>query len=295
MADYLVYWKIFWDEHPEGLTDPDFLWHTGHQYWNNVQPGDTLWAVASGGIKEPSEWRLVERLVVQEKYSRPDFERPNGIRGNPALSEAYQIDGQQDLTPLLHELEFTSGRRLTVSGREIGKAIQVARPLTENDRERLDTYARKLVRIGVDAAIVDELLGITEEDFKPRRTSNGAGFGNPETNRKVEKAAIKAVTEWYENEGWTVQSKEADKCGYDLLCKRGLEEKHVEVKGVQGSLVAFIITANERGKAKDDTNFVLCVVTSVLSQYPKLNFYDSTTFASDFVLSPLAYRAMLRT
>lgn len=122
----------------------------------------------------------------------------------------------------------------------------------------------------------------------------GAGFGDPETNRKVERAAVSFVTDWYESEGWTVESVEAEKCGYDLLCRNGAKENHVEVKGVQGELVSFIITAAEVRQAQKDSDFVLCVVTSALTENPKLNLYDAESFVSDFELSPLSYRAFLR-
>jgi hypothetical protein len=296
VADYLVYWKIFWNEHPDGfISEPDFLWHTNHQFWNKVVSGDILWAVATGGEDAPTEWRLVKRLVVQEKYVKPDSERTNGFRGDPTQSEAFVIQGQQDLTPLLHQLKFVGGRRITATGREIGNALQSGRPLTDADSALLENYARNLVRVEGAEAIHDRLAGVSEDDFKPRKTSTGAGFGNPETNRKVERAAVKAVTEWYEDEGWTVKSVEADKCGYDLLCNRTLEEKHVEVKGVQGDTVAFIITAGELRQAETDPDFILCVVTSALTSASSLNFYDSSEFAAELDLRPLAYRVSLRT
>ncbi|HQZ83177.1 MAG TPA: DUF3883 domain-containing protein [Pyrinomonadaceae bacterium] len=296
MADYLVYWKVFWDEHPNGLIgQPDFLWHTNHQYWNNVVPGDTLWAIASGGEQAPTEWRLVKRLVVQEKYIRSDFDRSKGFRGDPTQSETFIVQGQSDLTPLLHQLQFRGGRQITATGPKIGIALRSGRPLTDEDSSLLELYAHDLVHVeDGDDAILDRLAGVSKDDFKPRKTSNGAGFGDPETNRRVEKAAIKVVTEWYVDEGWTVKSVEAEKCGYDLLCKRTLQEKHVEVKGVQGDVVAFIITAGEVRQAESDVDFVLCVITAALTPSPRLHFYDSSEFATELDLMPLAYRATLR-
>src|SRR5437879_5619594 len=70
----------------------------------------------------------------------------------------------------------------------------------------------------------------------------GGRFGDPETNRKVEAAAVSFITQWYKSRGWEVESVEAKKCGYDLLCVKGSSEEHVEVKGTQGDSLAFIIT-----------------------------------------------------
>ena len=85
----------------------------------------------------------------------------------------------------------------------------------------------------------------------------GAGFGTPETNRKVERAAIPFVTKHYKSQGWRVKSVEANKCGFDLLCIKDSTEEHIEVKGVQGKAAEFIVTAREVNQAKSDKRFVL--------------------------------------
>jgi hypothetical protein len=295
MADYLLYWKSFWRATENNLFDRDFRWHTKQDgFWRNVEAGDNLWTIASGGDYAPDEWRLVDRIVAREKFTNFDFDWPFGIIGDPARSEAYDVEMQPDLTPLLLRLEFESGMRLSVHGRAIGNAIQKHRRLSVADSLLLKDYARGLERIDASVDAINEVIGVSEQDFSPRLSSTGAGFGNPETNRKVERAAVAAVTDWYEAEGWSVKSVEADKCGYDLLCKQGTDEKHVEVKGVQGDLVAFIITAGEVRRAESDSDFVLCVVTSALNDNSDLNFYDVASFVSDFELSTLAYRAVLR-
>ena len=47
-----------------------------------------------------------------------------------------------------------------------------------------------------------------------RERAAGAGFGDPETNRKVEKSAILFLTKWYQSRGWTVDSVEAENCHF---------------------------------------------------------------------------------
>lgn len=122
----------------------------------------------------------------------------------------------------------------------------------------------------------------------------GAGFGSPETNRQVEQAAISFVTEYYKSRGWSVQSVEAERRGFDLLCTKDAFEEHVEVKGIQGETVSFIITAGEVRQAQSDDRFVLCVVTSAISNRPRLSRYSVKDFSEGFDLAPLAFRATLR-
>lgn len=295
MSNYLLYWKYFWGDIADEPTALNELWHTAQEsFWDKVAQGDSLWVVVSGGERFPDEWRLLQRIVVQKKFTNFSFDRPYGIIGDAIESQRFEVSTQSDFTPLLQRLEFVSGKNITASGRAIGNAIQKIRPLSEADGLLLEEYARNLERHSSDAGFAGDSPQQFDEDLPPERTPTGAGFGNPETNRKVERAAVSLVTDWYKSEGWTVESVEAAKCGYDLLCRKNSEENHVEVKGVQGELVAFIITAAEVRQAQKDSDFVLCVVTSALTDDPKLNLYDGESFASDFELSPLSYRAVLR-
>jgi Protein NO VEIN, C-terminal len=120
---------------------------------------------------------------------------------------------------------------------------------------------------------------------------SGAGFGDPETNRRVETAAIAFVTKWYGAKGWGVSSVEAKKCGYDLLCTKNGDEEHVEVKGVKGTQPAFIITANEVRQAQSDPQFYICVVTSALADSRKLHRLSGEEFVGRYDIAPLAFRA----
>ncbi len=122
----------------------------------------------------------------------------------------------------------------------------------------------------------------------------GAGFGTPGTNKRVEKAAIQFVTNQYKLQGWGVKSVEVDRRGFDLLCVKDAVEEHVEVKGIQGEAVSFIITSSEVQQAKTDKRFVLCVVTSAISKRPRLMRYNAKDFTDRFSLEPLSFRASLR-
>lgn len=287
MPDFLMYWKYFWRDEAD---DPDSFndnWHTQNEhFFNKVEQGDSLWVVISGGRHYPAEWRLLQRIIVQEKFADYDLDRPYGITGNVEQGQKFDIATQSDLTPVLHRLEFVSGKKITATGKAIGNTLQAIRPLAKSDSALLRRYALNLARHWLDVTFnVASLEG---------QIRAGAGFGDPETNRKVESAAISLVSEWYESRGWKVESVEAEKCGYDLRCRKGSTERNVEVKGVQRASPSFIITAAEVKQAQSNSNFVLCVVTSALSGKPKLYSYVGTEFIDNFDMSPLTYRAILR-
>lgn len=135
--------------------------------------------------------------------------------------------------------------------------------------------------------------GIEQEEAFEQKLKVGAGFGNPEINRKVEQAAISFVTDWYNSKGWKVKSVEADRRGYDLLCTKTKRKEHVEVKGVQGQELSFIITSGEIRQARNNTHFFICIVTSALTKNPQMFRYTGAEFVEKFGLAPLAYRASL--
>lgn len=121
----------------------------------------------------------------------------------------------------------------------------------------------------------------------------GAGFGNSEINRQVEQAAILHITNDYQKKGWTVKSVESEKCGYDLLCTKNSFQEHVEVKGIQGNLISFIITSGEVRQSQVDEFFFLCAVTLALSN-PTLHRFSASEFREKFALEPISYRASLK-
>lgn len=129
---------------------------------------------------------------------------------------------------------------------------------------------------------------------RPKNVRAGAGFGDPENNRKVERAAIDAARTYYKSHGWKVQSAEAAKRGFDLLCTKGSKSKHVEVKGIAGNVESFVITAREVTQAKNDRQFVLCTVGLALSKNPHLTRYAGEDFIREFTLEPSAFHATRR-
>jgi hypothetical protein len=123
---------------------------------------------------------------------------------------------------------------------------------------------------------------------------SGAGFGTPEQNRLVEKAACRVAREYFRNRGYKISSREKESLGYDFDVSRNREMLHVEVKGISGSVLRFPITANEVRCATSDSAFQLAVVTETRSKNPRIHLFDAKAFSRSFKLSALAFYAQIR-
>lgn len=122
-------------------------------------------------------------------------------------------------------------------------------------------------------------------------TPVGGGFGTPEVNRLVERAAVKFVTRCLSRRGYSVVSREIDGVGYDLDARKGSKELHVEVKGISADTVQFPITSNELKRAKSDNAFLLMAVTGARKRRPKLHKFRGDALCNSFTFTPLAYQA----
>lgn len=96
-------------------------------------------------------------------------------------------------------------------------------------------------------------------------TASGAGYGDPVTNARVEKAAMDLVAATYEQHGWVPEDVSAGKVGWDITVRRAAEELHLEVKGVSGSKPTVLLTHNEHTRAGTDPAWRLAVVTQALT------------------------------
>lgn len=121
--------------------------------------------------------------------------------------------------------------------------------------------------------------------------AQGAGFGDASQNRIIEEAAVSAVRDRYVSGGWDVRSVERARCGFDLLCQRGQESEHVEVKGTSGEYPIFTITHGEVEQERRDPAWRLVVVTGSGSGFPQLRTYTGPQFLTVFSLKPVQYRA----
>jgi len=142
-----------------------------------------------------------------------------------------------------------------------------------------------------DSAMASQQLGASTRVTSRRSDGSGAGFGDAETNRKVERAAVRFVTEKLQGEGWKVISKEKENVGYDLLATKRGAQRHIEVKGVRDSKATFFITAGEVRAAQTDPKWEIWVVTSALTSRPSASVIPGADFGAIYKIDPVSFRA----
>ena len=208
-----------------------------------------------------------------------------------------QWDGVVSVEDRIPREELLSGilPQSQVKSRQSGIEIEA---LVAKKLEKV--WAAHLKKIGLRKQPVSQQPGAqinsrgqdTERDDDDE--SQAGGFGNSAENRKVERRAVRLVTDWYKRNGWTVDSVEAKNLGYDLSCTKDGTEEKVEVKGVKGVGLGFIITAGECAAASKLRTFVLCVVTSALSKKPKITAWRQKEVLKAFNFKPIQFKATLR-
>jgi hypothetical protein len=283
---FLQYWKPGQVDYELGRDDP--LNHSGSDQFRRmkVQPGDTVWIVT---VRLPGELATIGRIQVGEVMGRAEAVRRVGQNVWPSRDHIIATVGTEEelrevnLMDIATRLRFQSKNdRLSISnGRMKAQQLQTIRKLTPASAELLSSkwYSTELP---------------SAPELEERISKSGAGYGDPAANREVERAAVSFVTKHYEDEGWIVESVELKKCGYDLRCTKNGTEENVEVKGVRGTGLSFIITANEVKQARDNPDFVICIVNSALSAIPQMARYSGKELTDKFELVELAYRASLR-
>lgn len=284
-SDYLSYWK------PDTArrcfaSDDTLLRHAASNQYGKLKKGDTVWLVTTLGrghltlLGHIRVFRLTDQHGAEMALKTTDL----WVARHHILAAKGQTQRARDirLTPAqAKSLRFASPKdRLRVVRAKVD-----ARQL--QSMRRLKPRSVALLRRIWDGSIEDSAA----EALIRRAASGGAGFGSAEANRKVERAAVKAVVAHMRKSGWEVQSVEADKLGYDLLCRRGDQRRRVEVKGVRGPDPRFIITENERRAARNEADFHLAIVTGALSQHPQILEVSGRQFLKTFQLKPLAHQA----
>lgn len=127
--------------------------------------------------------------------------------------------------------------------------------------------------------------------------------------KMIEEAGVKAATDHFP--AWTCESKEAEKCGYDLLFthKQTGEVMHIEVKGTTMDAPCFFLTEKERAYAEKMSGndkrtrrskagnwrpvWRLAVVSDALAN-PKVHIYQFDEMKREFELAPYAWRGTLK-
>lgn len=119
-------------------------------------------------------------------------------------------------------------------------------------------------------------------------TAHGGGFADPKTRREIELAAIRYVTQELKRQGFAVEDRQRENCGYDLHAQRGKEELLYEVKGTDAAAPRFFISRNERNCSRLNKNWRLAIVTSARAN-PRLLILTSAEMEDRFTFECLAW------
>jgi hypothetical protein len=115
----------------------------------------------------------------------------------------------------------------------------------------------------------------------------GGGFPDPQTRKEIEIAAVSFVIKELEAKGYTVEDRQRENCGYDLLVTSSVETLKVEVKGSDSPERRFFITRNERSTAKN-SQWRLALVT-MARKSPKLEIITGEEVEGIFAFDALVW------
>jgi hypothetical protein len=141
----------------------------------------------------------------------------------------------------------------------------------------------------------DEVAGILFLERTDETTVDvrGGGFADSKTRKEIEQAAIKFVTDHYKAQDYTVESRESQNLGYDLLAVKASTTLYLEVKGTDGTSPRFFLTRNECKCAGQEANWRLLIVTKARTTTPELQILTIQEVKRMFKLDPLAWECTL--
>lgn len=134
-------------------------------------------------------------------------------------------------------------------------------PWVQAALDYVDDYQSSDILATPEAAAEEESAAVAEAALA---RSKGQGFARtPEERWAIEHHAIVAAMKYFRHEGFDVEDVSARR-SFDLLCKRGALERHVEVKGTTTAGEAIVLTNNEVKHACDRSNScVLFILHSI--------------------------------
>jgi hypothetical protein len=204
-----------------------------------------LGAALSDAYVDSSE---VQQMPRHERRLMPDAELPL------ALSDV----GAEDLRLRLTRAQRSVGRPPGADGGNNTKRIRLHVRLSRGDPMLPSALEAELT--GAAATEVAEAQ-VAVQAISGRRT--GQGFSvDVMARRAIERRALDAAVDRFTAEGWDVRDV-GDHQSYDLLCVRGAEELHVEVKGTTSDGEFVLLTRNEVEHARRFPRVALFVLAGV--------------------------------
>lgn len=237
------------------------------------------------------------------------YENANFLGEYRARPDADRFGPDSDGGQFLYTVTSTQGflvplplRQFRVKGDHLKRSYAYLRGTGDDEPWRgalaheLLSYRQQLIK----------LLGGESDSIEQKELPIG---GDAKHRKKVETAAVEAVKRHLSEYAW--ESKEADKCGYDLLFthKTSGEVLHVEVKGTSLPAPGYFLTQKELGyaeslekndhRARRDKSGIwrplwrIAVVSGALDQ-PQVRVFTLAEMKSAFDMAPYAWRGTLK-
>ena len=259
--------------------------------------------------------------VARGSYARRAGEQPRwlpGLRG--ALDQYRQLQPPVTLAEIRQHKDALLALRQRIQARASGRPIYFPWIPYQDTLRTFQSYLVKVPREAI--SLLSELRTMVDQmeaqppDFaltspteqaeaamedaagKVARPGRGQGFQlDQEAKVAVEALAMNRATEFY-RKAWDVEDVHGRK-SYDLICRRGGEVKHVEVKGTTTDGAEVILTPNEVRHAREYPCTALFIVRhitvgrtedgTVTATGGKHHCYDPWQ-VDDGTLTPLGFR-----
>lgn len=123
----------------------------------------------------------------------------------------------------------------------------------------------------------------------------GGGFGDPETRKAVELAAIEFMKRHLKAKGYRVEDLQHANCGYDLAAVKGRQRLLYEVKGTDSVAPRFFISRNEWKCAQREVDWRLAVVSNARGDEPTLLELDADGVRRQFEFDCMSWECVPKT
>lgn len=223
--------------------------------------------------------------VARGSYARRAGERPRWLAGLRVVLDQYrQVEPPVALTEIRQHKDALLALRQRIQARASGQPIYFPWIPYQDTLRTFQSYLVKMPQEAISLfpqlrAIINQATAqppefvpaspaeqadeaVQDAAGKLARRGRGQGFQlDQEAKVAVEALAMNAATEFYSRE-WDVEDVHATE-SYDLICRRGDEVKHVEVKGTTTDGAEVILTPKEVTHARENPCTALFVLSGI--------------------------------
>jgi len=199
----------------------------------------------------------------------------NAIVYREVQAKQFRISGKQTSLPYFVKTDTRNCHLLDVDERVFEVPRKTKGGLGQSNVWYADSESSKPIR--------KQMLDYVERGKVPktknrkRKKKASSGYIDPEKGKKIEESAVSIAANYYEDLGYSVESREGDNIGWDLDVFRGIEELKVEVKGNMNPEISFELTPNEYNNMKSDlVAYRIAVVSNAISDSPILRIFSYT-------------------